>query len=313
MTQFGAVRHVIAAPKSPAFQASVVLAGIATAAAIRWFLDGGANGAPFVTFLPVVVLAAIFLQWPFAVLAALASLCTVIALFGEYARIQFILTNYMLWGSFTFIATFMIVVGHILRQTILELDAQGERIRHFNAELQHRTKNTLQIVRSLASRAARATDPVEFYQTLSGRLDAMAKANELLGTGTVEACTMADLVNAALQPFPAWAIHAVGPPRTLAGEPVMQLAMALHELGTNAVKYGALSCDGGRVVVSWSLGDGTIDLRWEERGGPLVSPPSRQGMGSRILSPGGALRRVDLDYRPEGLVCDLRVAPGVSD
>lgn len=312
MTQFGAVRHVIAAPKSPAFQTLVVLAAVATAAAIRWFVDGGANGIPFVTFVPVVMLAAIFIQWPYAVLAALASLVTVIGLFGEFARVQFIFTNYMLWGSFTFIATFMIVVGHILRQTILELDAQSERIRHFNAELQHRTRNTLQMVRSLASRAARATDPVEFYQTLSGRLDAMAKANELLAPGSIDSCTMADLVDVALQPFPAWAVQANGPACSLAGEPVLQLAMTLHELGTNAMKYGALSCDDGRVFVGWSLGEDAIDLVWEERGGPAVSPPTQRGLGSRILSPGGALRAVDLDYRLEGLVCRVRIAAALD-
>lgn len=310
MTQFGFVRRAIAARKGPAVQTLIVLGAIAVAAGLRWFIDRGASGVPFVTFLPIVVLSAIFLQWPYAVLAALTSLATVMGLFGGYARFQFTVTHYILWAAFAFIATFMIVVGHILRQTILELDAHSERVRNFNAELQHRTRNTLQMVRSLASRAARSTDPADFYQTLSGRLDAMAKANELLGTGNLETCTMSDLVRVALQPFPAWAIQAGGPSCVIAGEPGIQLVMALHELGTNAMKYGALSWDGGRVTLGWSAGDGAIDLLWEERGGPVVAPPTRQGLGSRLLSPGGALRAVDLNYRPEGLVCRITVASG---
>jgi two-component sensor histidine kinase len=310
MTLFRLVRPAIAARKSPAFQLTVVLGAIAVAAAARWFADRGSHGAPFVTFLPIVVLAAIFLEWPYAVLAAVASVATVLGLFADYAQLQGSFLSYSLWGAFAFIATFMIVLGHILRRAFLELDAQSEKIRGFNAELQHRTKNTLQIIRALASRASRSTDPVEFYHTLAGRLDAMAKANELLASGISEACEVADLVKAAMQPFPAWAIQARGPACAIAGEPAMQLMMALHELGTNAMKYGALSADSGRVAISWTRANDAIALLWEEQGGPLVGPPTRAGLGSRILSPGGPLRAVDLDYLPEGVVCRMTVDTG---
>ena len=307
MTLFRLVRPAIAARKSPAFQLVVVVGGVAAAAAVRWFTDRGSHGAPFVTFLPIVVMAAIFFEWPYAALAAVASVATVVALFGDYMRVHANFPNYSLWGAFAFIAAFMIVTGHVLRRAFLELDAQSEKIRSFNAELQHRTKNTLQIVRALASRASRSTDPAEFYQTLSGRLDAMAKANELLGTGIVEVCKVADLVKAAMQPFPAWAIQAQGSDCAVAGEPAMQLMMALHELGTNAMKYGALSADSGRVAITWTRADAAIALLWEEQDGPPVSPPTKFGLGSRILSPGGPLRSVDLDYRSEGVVCRMTV------
>jgi two-component sensor histidine kinase len=85
----------------------------------------------------------------------------------------------------------------------------------------------------------------------------------------------------------------------------MQLTMALHELGTNATKYGSLSTDGGKVLVSWRATEGGMELVWEERGGPPVRPPSKRGLGSRILSASGALRTVELDYRPEGVVCRI--------
>lgn len=286
-------------------QLGIVVVGVAIAASVRWFIDRGANGVPFVTFVPLVVLAAVFLQWQYAVLVAFVSLATVVTLFGETARMQPTVQNIIVWCAFGFIAAFMIVTGHILRQTILDLDAQSERVRAFNAELQHRTKNTLQIVRALASRAARSTDPVDFYNTLSGRLDALAKANELLGYGSLHASAMEDIVAAAMQPFPAWAVHASGPHCVIAGEPGMQLMMALHELGTNAMKYGALSVESGRVTVTWSQREDGVELIWTERGGPPVSPPTKFGLGSRMLSPSGALRDVALDYRPEGVVCRI--------
>jgi two-component sensor histidine kinase len=307
MTLFGLVRRAIAARKSPAQQLGAVLAALVLAAAARWFADRGSHGAPFVTFLPVVVLAAIFLEWKYAALAAVMSVVAVLGLFADYAQLQGSFLSYSLWVAFAFLATFMIVLGHVLREAFLELDAQSEKIRSFNAELQHRTKNTLQIVRALASRASRTTDPVEFYQTLSGRLAAMAKANELLASGIVEACEVADLVKAAMQPFPAWAIQAQGPAGTIAGEPAMRLMMALHELGTNAMKYGALSADSGRVAITWAWTGPEIALVWEEQGGPPVSPPTKTGLGSRLLSPAGPLRSVDLDFRPEGVVCRMTV------
>jgi two-component sensor histidine kinase len=313
MTFFGLVRRVIAARKSCALQLAAVLLAMAVATGIRWFTDRGSAGMPFVTFVPVVVLAAIFLETRYAILAALLSLAAVVTLFGPHARIQFTVPNYFLWFAFTFVTVFMIATGHVLRQTIVELDLQAERTRAFNAELQHRTKNMLQMVRALASRAARSTDPVEFYNTLAGRLDALAKANELLGPGNLHSRDLADLVAVATEPFPAWAIVANGPPVRIAGDPGMKLIMALHELGTNAMKYGALSVHGlsvhgGRVAITWTVQHGTVELRWEESGGPSVVPPRRKGLGSRILSPSGTLHAVDLDFRPSGLVCRLVVS-----
>ncbi len=313
MSQFGLVRRIIAAPKTSVRQLGIVVAAVAVAGAIRWFADRGAHGVPFVTFVPVVVLAAVFLEWPYAVIAAIGSIVAVLVVFGETVRLPVSFENFVLWGAFVFIAGFMIVTGHVLRQTILELDAQSAKIRAFNAELQHRTKNTLQIVRSLASRAARATDPVEFYNMLAGRLDAMAKANELLGYGDLQSCDVGELVRAAMQPFPGWSVDAAGQTATIAAEPGMQLTMALHELGTNAMKYGALSVDGGKASVSWRLsGDDEIELVWRETGGPHVTEPTKTGLGSRILSPGGAFRTVDLAYRPEGVVCRLVIALGMG-
>jgi two-component sensor histidine kinase len=84
--------------------------------------------------------------------------------------------------------------------------------------------------------------------------------------------------------------------------------MALHELGTNAHKYGALSSPQGKVELAWRIAaNDEIELLWTESGGPAVSPPTRRGLGMRLLRPQGQMRTVDVHYRPEGLTCATRV------
>ena len=94
----------------------------------------------------------------------------------------------------------------------------------------------------------------------------------------------------------------------------MALGLAMHELATNAVKYGALSCATGRVAVRWSLVEGVLRLTWTESGGPPVAPPALRGFGARMLEQGLAeeLRgTVRLEFRPEGLVCAVEAELGV--
>ena len=90
----------------------------------------------------------------------------------------------------------------------------------------------------------------------------------------------------------------------------LNLALALHELATNALKYGALSVDGGLVAFDWSVEERTLVLRWRESGGPPVAPPSRRGFGVRLIEDGVTREvggRAAIDYRPDGLVCELRL------
>jgi two-component sensor histidine kinase len=102
-----------------------------------------------------------------------------------------------------------------------------------------------------------------------------------------------------------------GPPCRAARDAVTPLMMALHELCTNATKYGALSTDDGGVWLRWMI-DGkspapTITLLWEEHGGPPVSVPQHRGLGSRLLAAHGGLSAVTLDWRPQGLRCEMSV------
>ncbi|MEO0032219.1 MAG: hypothetical protein RIS94_1977 [Pseudomonadota bacterium] len=202
----------------------------------------------------------------------------------------------------------LVVAGEILRQMVRENEAHALRAEAFNTELQHRTKNALQMMRALASRASRATDPAEFYAMLSGRLDALARANELLRFGVLPSCEMAELVHAVLEPFHPSRVRLEGPGCEVERNAVTPLMMALHELCTNATKYGALSTDEGLVSIFWSAPvEGGITLQWREENGPPVAPPTRRGIGSRLLQAHGGLRRVDLVFDPAGGRCHFVV------
>jgi two-component sensor histidine kinase len=136
-------------------------------------------------------------------------------------------------------------------------------------------------------------------------MDLLIQANELLGAGKVRQCELSELTNIGIAPFPDGAISANGPPARIAEDAAMPLIMALHELGTNALKYGALSVDSGSVRITWTTAADEVRLCWREVGGPPVTPPTRRGLGSRLLVSQGALRSVDLQFHPDGVVCRM--------
>jgi two-component sensor histidine kinase len=298
------VKRAIVGRKSHLQQLALVALGLALATAVRWFTDRGLYGVPFATFLPVIVLASVFLDWRYAVVTAVCSLAIVrLLLGGTLAGLAW--PTLVLLMSYVLTATFLILTGCVLRRTIQDLNRQAEQFQTYNAELQHRAKNALQVVRAMASRASKAPDPIEFYETLAGRMDLMIKANELLGVGVVRQCELTELTAMALAPFPEGAIVAEGPSARIADDAAMPLVMALHELGTNALKYGALSVDSGSVRVTWTVVEGEIHLSWREIGGPSVTPPAKRGLGSQLLAAQGALRSVDLEFHPDGVACRM--------
>jgi two-component sensor histidine kinase len=298
--------------QSPILKAVELFLAIAIPALLRWAADDRPYDAPFVTFFPAILLVAVFLGWRWAVAAALGSLIVIKFLFfsgvpPEHAPSSPALNLLVATGLITTMA-----IGNLLRQSIIRLEEHARRSDAFNLELQHRTKNSLQLVRGLASRASQATDPAEFYGKLSGRLEALAKANELLRFGAVESCRMAELIDGALAPFPSQQIGAAGPSCRIAKEAVVPLMMALHELGINATKHGSLSCETGRVDLSWSVVEDRIAVTWAESGGPEVPPPSARGLGARLLAANAGLQAVTVEFAPTGVVCRMEALRSVA-
>ncbi len=185
-------------------------------------------------------------------------------------------------------------------------------------ELNHRVKNTLASVQSIAHLTLRGgRSPDAAREQLSARLIALAGAHDILTRENWEAANLADIVDAAIAPYdaPSRRFHIVGPPARIAPKAAVTMALALHELVTNAVKYGALSVDGGSVSIAWRLEGGgeILVLDWRERGGPQVVPPTRMGFGARLLQQGLVTEfggEARLSFEPEGLTCRIEAPLG---
>ncbi len=211
--------------------------------------------------------------------------------------------------------------GHfaLLFLDVTERKAAEERQALLAREVDHRAKNALAVVQA-ALRLTKASDLPSYMRAVEGRIGALARAQAALAQDHWSGADLHALVKGELSPF---LDGTAGPgPRTslkgvkvsLPAEAAQPLAMAVHELATNALKYGALSMPTGHVAVSWSLEGGPwgrLRLRWAETGGPSVAaPPSRHGFGTRVLD--GTVRgqlggKVSLTWAASGLVCEMEM------
>src|SRR5262249_54862335 len=160
-------------------------------------------------------------------------------------------------------------------------------------ELNHRVKNTLALVQSLATQTGHSAASLEeFEEAFTTRLHALAAAHDLLTDTNWGGTTLHHVIKTAVAPFAAREGRAAhiginGPTVWLNSNTAITLALAFHELVTNAAKYGALSIGAGRVTISWAASPAVhpteVDLNWRESGGPAVQPPSRTGFGTMLL------------------------------
>ncbi|MFC6790971.1 sensor histidine kinase [Methylobacterium komagatae] len=179
-------------------------------------------------------------------------------------------------------------------------------------------KNLLAMVQAIAASTLRgATDIDAAREVLGSRLVALGKAHDVLLGGAAESASLLAVVRegVGVQESAGRRVAFEGPDVEIGGKAALSLALTLHELTTNAVKYGSLSVPDGAVTVTASL-VGTEDaprlrIAWTERGGPPVMPPSRKGFGSRLIERGLTAQvnaNLSLDYRPEGVVCVVEAA-----
>jgi PAS domain S-box-containing protein len=187
-----------------------------------------------------------------------------------------------------------------------------ERLKLLAAEVDHRAKNMLAVVQAMV-RLTRAETIPAFRAAVEGRIATLARAHTLLSQSRWEGADLRRLVEEELAPHrrgDGTRIGIDGPTVALTPAAAQSMAMALHELVTNAAKYGALSVQSGHVDVAWRMPDGTLELRWIETGGPPLRPPQRRGIGTGVIERsvrdqlGGA---VMFDWRDKGLVCEIRV------
>ena len=197
-------------------------------------------------------------------------------------------------------------------------------------ELNHRVKNTLATVQSIAAQSLRGLEGAEAdaaRAAFEARLLALARVHDVLTRESWEGAELSAVVADAIRPLEsadgrASRFKVVGPALRLPPRLALSIAMALHELGTNAVKYGALSKEGGCVEISWTVrreAETQLFLRWAESGGPPVKKPTRTGFGSRLIERSLARELagdVCLSYEPTGVVCTINApvpAPGLAE
>jgi PAS domain S-box-containing protein len=195
---------------------------------------------------------------------------------------------------------------------ITERKAREERLRLLAREVDHRANNLLAVVQGTIS-LSQAVTVLGLKEVLVGRVAALARAHQLLADGRWVGADLRRLVEDELHAFASdgdGRLTITGEPYALSPYIAQSVAMAIHELTTNAVKHGALSVQAGRVEVSWSTRpDGKAPvITWRELGGPAVSAPSRRGLGTTVLE--RALRgtdggRSEIEWRAEGVVCRL--------
>jgi two-component sensor histidine kinase len=200
---------------------------------------------------------------------------------------------------------------------IVDIDQEKRAAEHQRLlvnELNHRVKNTLATVQSISAQTLRnANTTAEAREAVEMRLLALSRAHDILTRENWEGASLGEVVAQALEPFRTSGqdrLHAAGPDVRLTPRMALALAMALQELATNAVKYGALSNNRGSVHVTWSIRNGAVPprlaLRWTEKEGPRVEPPQRRGFGSRLIERSLAQDldgTVHIEFAPNGVEC----------
>jgi PAS domain S-box-containing protein len=200
---------------------------------------------------------------------------------------------------------------HAIARDVTERRRAEERQRLLVNELNHRVKNTLALVQGLALQSFKdGRDMAEARDAFQQRLAALAAAHDLLTRESWEGATLGELAGEALglyngqEPRIAWE----GPPVRLNPKAAVSLVMALHELCTNAAKYGALSAPEGRVALLWWIEGDRLKIEWREAGGPAVAAPGRRGFGLRMIERALAADlsgTAGIAFEPDGLVCRI--------
>jgi PAS domain S-box-containing protein len=211
---------------------------------------------------------------------------------------------------------------------IVDIDQEKRAAEHMRLlinELNHRVKNTLATVQSIAAQTLRSAEtPEDAREAVEMRLLALSRAHDVLTRENWESASLCEVVAQALEPFRSEGkerVHAVGPDVRVPPRMALALSMAFQELATNAVKYGALSNSIGTVHITWTVHNGAtpprLALRWTEREGPPVDPPGRRGFGTRLIERSLAQDldgKVEIDFAPQGVVCrvDAPIPPNAG-
>lgn len=203
-----------------------------------------------------------------------------------------------------------IVGASMIARDITEQKRSQEQITTLAREAEHRSKNLLATVQAVVN-LSRSDSAAGLKEAIEGRIHALANVHSLFVETRWVGAELSAIAGQELAPYSGKdrrRVHLDGPPVLLEPNAAQTVAVALHELATNAVKYGSLSAPGGHVDLKWHHStDGQLTLRWAEAGGPPVRTPGHSGFGSRVIRQtiGQLHGHAQFDWRPEGLVCEI--------
>lgn len=208
------------------------------------------------------------------------------------------------------VAIDLVAENAFLRSTLANAEGADAQRELLACELQHRIGNLLAVVLAIARQSFGPSDAANL-QIFSARLQALSTAQKLLINSESRAATMAEVMKETLAPFGLSDDRArqSGPHIALNGRRAHALTLAVHELATNAMKYGALSVDAGWIDITWSCHDDHLEFTWREHDGPTVMEPTHRGFGTILLTRNLAAAfggSVDTDFKPSGYGCRLR-------
>jgi two-component sensor histidine kinase len=289
---------------------------VAAATLLRLAIDLVAPDAvPYATYFPAILIATLIGGALAGTLAALVSALAAWYMFVpprfsfEHLRPDAVVSL----GLFFFAAFAVIWVADRYRRVLRHLDEEEAYRQVVIADLSHRVKNKLATVYAILRHELRGHRDV--WQSVEGRLRALSAADDFLAAAEGgHGVALTQILEMELAPYGNARVSMTGGPVVLAGKVPSVFSLVVHELATNAAKYGALSGESGSIDISWREDGEHVTLEWKERGGPPVTPPQKRSFGTSLIE-----RSLDpfkgsahLDFAPEGIVCRMRLPRALS-
>jgi two-component sensor histidine kinase len=283
----------------------IALVSVAAAAGVRGAVDPLIRGhIPVLTFFPFVLVASIWGgTWSGLSAILLSALIADVFWVARDGRGVTLI-------AFVLVCLFGLVLARLLC-AMVELHAEQEqRAKILAHEVKHRANNLLAVVQGVSAQTARTAKSVKEYQAaLDGRVSALAAAQHLLTSEGAAVNGLQNLLAHIVAPFGRERFLLDGPLVPVPDELGTSFALLLHELSTNAMKYGALSAPDGQVIIRWERDGEDLRLTWREQGGPSVTAPARTGFGTRLLKSlfASSQGQAALEFYPDGVQCQVRL------
>jgi two-component sensor histidine kinase len=287
---------------------------VAIASLMRWGLGLISDDVlPFPTFYPAVLFAALIGGLYAGMLAAtLGGLIGWAFMLPHYVFLPLTLGRSISLATYLIASITIILGAEHYRRLLTRLEAEEELRKLVVDELAHRLKNKIATIQAIIS--SRLRDNPQARDAILGLLASLSATDDLIMSTQGEGAYLKDILKAEVGPYDSSRISMQGPDVLLPPKLAMTMALVVHELTTNAAKYGALATPTGRLDIAWSLSAREMTFRWQESGGPAISLSGYEGFGTRLLpralAPFGG--NVKTKFEPAGLICEMSVNMGTA-